>query len=163
MKKRFLLIALVLFAVVVSHGYAREAIPVEAAPELDLGHKVFSNLFSVTVTSQGKLVATPGEVFTEGGDYTGITLPYLISDPVPITYPHWAVRQGWQGKFVIAIEVLTDGTVGRYSVAQSTGHEMLDEVAIKAVKTWKFHPAMEGGVAVVTCVEIPIFFNLEAE
>ena len=114
-----------------------------------------------TMTDQGELVAKAGKVFTEGGRYDNVALPYLLSQPEPIPYPRWAVRQGWEGKLDLALEILPDGTVGRTKVMQSTGFPLLDQAADKAVHGWKFHPAVENGKAVVTCIQIPIFFRLE--
>lgn len=119
--------------------------------------------WSVTVTGQGQLAAKPGPVFTEGGNYAGMMLPYLESTPKPISYPRWAIRQGWEGRFVIAIEVLLDGTVGRYKVMESSGHSLLDATAVKAVKSWKFHPAMKEGNPTVTCIEVPVIFQLSKD
>jgi len=119
--------------------------------------------FGAVVTQSGKLTIKPGLVFTEGGDYAGMRLPYLVSDPKTIFYPRWAVRQGWQGKCVIAIEVLLDGTVGRFQIMHSTGYRVLDDQAVKAVRSWKFHPAVKDGKQIVTCVEIPVFFKLTVE
>lgn len=116
--------------------------------------------FSVTIGQNDKLAVKPGQVFTEAGDYRGITLPYLISQPQPISYPRWAIRQGWQGRFVIAIEVLKDGRVGRYKVMKSTGRRILDKAATDAVRSWKFQPAVKNGKWVVTCIEIPVTFEL---
>ncbi len=112
------------------------------------------------VTGSDKLIAQPGAVFTRGGNYEGIDLPYLNSTPKPITYPRWAIRQGWEGRITIAVEVLKDGTVGRTQVMQSTGHLILDEAAVKAVKTWRFQPAMKNGQPIVECSQIPVTFKL---
>ena len=114
--------------------------------------------FSVIVTANGKLIVKPGEVFTEGDDAD--VLPYLISNPKPISYPKWAVTQNWQGKIVIAVEVLTDGSVGLYQVMRSTGYQMLDEAAVQAVQSWKFHPALKEGQPIRTCIQIPVIFQL---
>ena len=117
--------------------------------------------FSTRVTPEGQLISKPGEVFTKGGHYEGMKLPYLLGNPAPIRYPRWAVRQGWEGAFVIAIEVRKDGSVGRYKVMKSTGHKRLDEAAIAGIKEWKFHPAVKNGKIVVTCVELPVMFQLQ--
>ena len=120
-----------------------------------------SNPLSLVVTGDGRLVVKPGPVFTEGGHYEGMILPYLISNPKPIVYPRWAVRQGWQGKLSIALEILANGSVGRTKVMQSTGHRMLDQAGEQAVHGWKFSPAVKNGRPVVTCIQIPIIFQLE--
>lgn len=123
-----------------------------------------SNPFSMTVTGSGRMIPKAGPVSTGGAHYgEGVQLPYLISTPKPIQYPRWAMRQGWQGRFSLAIEILTDGSVGRTKVMQSTGHRLLDRVAASAVRNWKFHPAMKNGQPVVTCIQIPIVFQLEKE
>ncbi len=117
--------------------------------------------FSMIVTRDGNVITKPGAIFTAGIEAADLELPYLVSTPRPIRYPNWAVREGWQGDFVIAIEVLKNGSVGRYYVMQSTGHDRLDNAAISAVKSWKFQPAMQKGRAVVTCVQLPITFELQ--
>lgn len=126
--------------------------PVKAAADLSA---------SLVITPDGQLISKPGSIFTVGGNYSGMELPYLISAPKPIAYPHWAVRQGWEGDFVIAIEVLKNGSVGRYKVMKSTGHQRLDQAAVHAVQSWKFHPAMKNGQSIVTCVELPVRFELQ--
>ena len=117
--------------------------------------------FIFNLTPEGGVLAKAGSVFTESGYYENVTLPYLIEQPEPIHYPRWAVRQGWQGRFDIALEIREDGSVGRTKVMKSTGYEILDKAAEKAVHNWKFQPAVENGKPVLTCIQIPIFFQLD--
>lgn len=117
--------------------------------------------FGTTIVGNDQFVTKTGPVFTESGDYSGMVLPYLDSDPKPILYPRWAINQGWQGRFVIAIEVLTDGTVGRYKVMKSTGHRILDDAGTDAIRTWKFKPAVKDGKITTTCIEVPVTFELQ--
>ena len=120
------------------------------------------NPFSLTVTGAGKMIPKAGPVSTGGAHYDeGVHLPYLISTPKPIQYPRWAIRQGWQGRLEIALEILKDGSVGRTKVMKSTGYRLLDEAATKAVRTWRFSPATREGKFVLTCIELPITFQLE--
>lgn len=156
---------LLIFAVSPFSVMAQEAASLEAVPAAAgiLAGDKSSDPFGFTVTGDGKLLTKPGPLFTEGGDYTGLELPYLLSDPNPIPYPRWAMRQGWHGRFSLAIEILPDGSVGRTKVMQSTGHRLLDRVAESAVRNWKFHPATKNGQPVVTCIQIPIVFQLEKE
>ncbi len=120
-------------------------------------------LMDITVMPGGQVIGKPGALFTQGGHYENMELPYLLSNPEPIIYPRWAVRQGWEGQINIAIEIMPNGSVGRTKIMQSTGYRMLDDAAHKAVKSWHFHPATENGVAVVTCIQIPILFELNRE
>ena len=121
------------------------------------------NPFSLTVTGSGKMIPKAGPVSTGRGHYEGVDLPYLVSTPKPIQYPRWAMRQGWEGRLEIALEILADGSVGRFKVMKSTGHRLLDEAASEAVRTWKFAPAAKAGKFVLTCIEIPVTFQLENE
>ncbi|MBI4115541.1 MAG: energy transducer TonB [Candidatus Omnitrophica bacterium] len=107
--------------------------------------------------AQGKA----SKVFTTGFQAPGFVLPSLKEDPAPIRYPRWAVQEGWEGTFIIAVEILTTGEVDRFKVMQSTGYSLLDEAATDAVRKWHFHPAQENGKSIVTCIQIPIHFRLE--
>ena len=165
MKNRNFLFSLALIFSLTPALYGADAISSDvstvSAPRIE--NNASSNPFSMTVTGTGKLIFKPGQLVHDGGDYTGIALPYLISSPKQIAYPRWALRQGWQGEVVIAIEILTNGSVGRSQVMNSSGHQVLDDAAVKAVKTWKFQPAMREGKSVLECIEIPINFELREE
>lgn len=114
--------------------------------------------FSLT---QGKWTqGRPGQIFSTGTHAPDFTLPSLKEDPAPIRYPRWAVQEGWEGIFVIAIEVKTNGEVGQWKVMKSTGYSLLDEAATAAVRQWRFHPSTEHGEPVAMCVQIPILFEL---
>jgi periplasmic protein TonB len=45
-------------------------------------------------------------------------------------------------------------------VEKSSGHEMLDDCAVEAVRKWKFIPARRGETAVASSVLVPISFSL---
>ena len=160
MKHKSISILLVVFALFTFNARAAEKMAMDA-PALFNSESAASGDFTMIVSGNGKIVAKPKAIFTTGGHYEGTALPYLISTPKSILYPRWAVRQGWKGKLVLAIEVFENGTVGKYKVMQSTGYKMLDEAAIKAVQTWVFSPALKDGKAFHTCVQIPILFDLQ--
>ena len=90
-----------------------------------------------------------------------VTPPFPVSTPVAIVYPKKAVRRGWEGQTVVAAEVLPDGSVGRTSLAQSSGHEILDSAAQDSIKAWKFEPAPGEDDKVPQFVDIPVTFKLE--
>lgn len=159
MKAKIALLIMTFF-LTASSAYAVEKMAVETVlPSTEAAQEMMPLL----VTGQDELILKPGTVFSEGGRREGMELPYLISNPAPIQYPRWALRQGWQGDFSIAIEITKDGNVGRYKVMKSTGHSVLDEAATKAVQSWKFHPAMKNGGAIVTCIQIPVRFQINEE
>lgn len=85
-----------------------------------------------------------------------------LHNPRP-DYPAQAKRMGWEGRVVLRVEVLANGNAGAVSVARSSGHELLDEAALEAVRRWKFVPAKRDGTAVNSSVNVPINFNLKNE
>ncbi len=161
MRVRNLFALFLSLSVLVSPVHAVESLSVD--PVRASSENTSSDIFRAVVTGDGKLVLNPGPVFTEGGDYEGVEMPYLVSHSKSIKYPRWALRQGWQGEFSIAVEILTDGNVGRYKVMKSTGYEILDEAATDAVRTWKFHPAVKNGKPVLTCIQIPVRFQIDSK
>lgn len=90
-------------------------------------------------------------------------LPFPVLTPKAIVYPRRAVRQGWEGQTVVAAEVLPDGSVGRTALAKTSGHEVLDQAAEKAIKDWKFSTESEKDMVVPQYVDIPVTFKLQDE
>ena len=158
MKAKSAILIMTTFFLTASSAYAVEQLAVETA--LNQAEMHSEKMLPLLVTGQDELILKPGTVFSEGGHHEGTELPYLISNPEPVKYPRWALRQGWQGDLSIAIEITKDGNVGRYKVMHSTGHAILDETATHAVHGWKFHPAMKNGEAIVTCIQIPVRFQI---
>ncbi|MDD5330829.1 MAG: energy transducer TonB [Sulfuricella sp.] len=83
-----------------------------------------------------------------------------LSNPPP-AYPLSARRRGIEGKVLIRAEVAVGGECLRAELKQGSGHDMLDQAALEAVKKWRFVPARRGSQAVVAWVEVPITFKLE--
>ncbi len=84
----------------------------------------------------------------------------LSGENRPPRYPPEAVRKGIEGRILLQLEVLADGTVGEVTVVESSGSDLLDEEAIRKVRTWRFAPARCGGRPVVSRVLVPIRFEL---
>jgi len=82
-----------------------------------------------------------------------------LHNPVP-RYPNAARRRGVQGRVLLHVEVLAAGHCGRIEVQQSSGHTLLDEAAVDAVKQWRFVPAHYAGIAVTRWMQVPIRFQL---
>jgi len=83
-----------------------------------------------------------------------------LNNPQP-DYPMVARRMGWQGKVVLKVEVLSNGLPGQVMVEQSSGREILDKAARRAVLDWRFVAARQGGKAVTQWFLVPITFTLE--
>ncbi|WP_261318365.1 energy transducer TonB, partial [Burkholderia cepacia] len=82
-----------------------------------------------------------------------------LRNPAP-DYPAFAQDQGWEGRVVLRVHVLANGTPDAVDVRTSSGRRMLDNAAVAAVKRWTFVPAKRGDEAVDGWVNVPIDFKL---
>jgi len=85
-----------------------------------------------------------------------------LNNPVP-AYPMVARRMGWQGKVVLNVEVLASGLPGQVKLHQSSGHDVLDNAAMQAVRGWRFVAARQGGQVVTKWFLVPIPFILKED
>lgn len=76
-------------------------------------------------------------------------------------YPAVAIRRGYEGSVLLNVHVLPNGKPEEVTVFKSSGHKVLDNAALKAVKKWRFVPAQRGFKAVSSWVKVPIEFRLE--
>jgi protein TonB len=76
-------------------------------------------------------------------------------------YPSVARSRGWTGKVILQVRVSAEGEAEQVTVAQSSGHEILDEAAINAVEGWRFTPAKRGDTPVASTVRVPMNFQLD--
>ena len=91
---------------------------------------------------------------------TNATLPPEMLANMPPSYPNEAVRNGWRGTVVLRVLVTIEGTAGEVTLVTSSGYPVLDAAAVRAVRGWKFRPAMRDGVPVEMTVRAPITFAL---
>jgi protein TonB len=81
------------------------------------------------------------------------------ANPAP-EYPEEARLRGWHGRVVLAVIVSPEGGVASIRVRSSSGHPLLDEAALRAVRRWRFEPGRRAGQAVAAAAEVPIRFRL---
>lgn len=84
---------------------------------------------------------------------------YLKNPPPP--YPAQARRRGLEGRVLVHATVAVSGECTGAELRRSSGHAILDEAALRAVRAWRFVPAMRDGRPVVAGVDVPIVFRLE--
>jgi protein TonB len=82
-----------------------------------------------------------------------------LKNPPP-KYPRIMLRRGIEGTVLVSAEVLDDGRCNHVKVKESSGHRLLDEAALSAVKSWQFVPARKGDMKIVAWVDIPIDFKI---
>lgn len=77
----------------------------------------------------------------------GITAPVSIggSHSCENEYPPSAQRLNQEGTTAIKFTVNTDGSVSDVHVVGSSGHDALDDAAIRCASSWRYKPALENG------------------
>ncbi len=61
---------------------------------------------------------------------------------------------------VLSIRIGSDGRVMELHVKRPSGIPTFDTAAVKALRQWRFTPAMSGGIAVEAWVTLPVRFVL---
>lgn len=128
--------------------------PVVAQPVTKPAEPVTPAVASVAAAAPAP-VPPPPEVEEVEPDYKASYLNNRLN------YPFAARRMGMQGRVVLEVEVLVEGVSGQITVAQSSGHDMLDRAALESVKTWRFVPARRGGQPYTKWFKVPVQFKLK--
>ncbi len=84
-----------------------------------------------------------------------------LDNPAP-AYPALSRRLGEQGRVLLRVYVLADGSAGQVEIRESSGFERLDRAAREAVARWRFVPARQGDRPVAAWVLVPISFSLRS-
>jgi protein TonB len=105
--------------------------------------------------SQDRAAAPRNDTYTPASSNAN-----YLNNPKPV-YPGIARRRHWEGLVLLRVYVTADGRCGEVSVQRSSGHDVLDEAALDAVKKWRFVPAKRGDAAQASWVTVPIEFQLE--
>ncbi|MCE1270667.1 MAG: energy transducer TonB [Acinetobacter sp.] len=122
--------------------------------------KAVENVKTVPVpepTPAPKPVAKPVEQnlpVTEAKGYAG-----YLSNPAP-EYPEVALDRGWEGSVMLRVKVSPTGSPLSVDVKQGSGKKILDDAAVRTVKSWKFSPALRGSTPVEGWVDVPIHYQL---
>jgi protein TonB len=78
----------------------------------------------------------------------------------PPVYPDRAVSRGIEGRVVLVVLVRSDGSVGDVRIETSSGSEILDRAAMRAVRGWRFRPAMRDGIEIESELVQSVLFQL---
>ena len=135
----------------------QQAAPVQPTPASETAPQA-SAAMPVQQGIQGK----PGDSRAEIDGAQTVDADYkaaYLNNPKP-PYPRMAVRLRIEGTVILLVQVLPDGKAGEVRVTQSSGNGLLDDSALKTVKTWRFTPARKDGVITTAFVRVPIMFSL---
>lgn len=78
-----------------------------------------------------------------------------------LSYPPVSRRLGEEGKVVLSVYILPNGTVGELKLKMTSGFPRLDEAALEQVRRWRYVPARRGDEAIPFWYTQPIVFSLE--
>lgn len=92
--------------------------------------------------------------------YAKEAVPLYLKNPPP-EYPSVARRRGYEGTVVLEVLVDREGKVLDLDLFQSSGHNVLDQAAMEAVRGWLFEPARHGEEKVDMWVKVPLTFRLK--
>jgi len=82
---------------------------------------------------------------------------YIGKRPTP-DYPRSSARKGEQGRVVLRVMISPQGELHAVVIQRSSGHAVLDQAAIKAVRAARFKPYIENGIALPAQADIPFDF-----
>ena len=71
-------------------------------------------------------------------------------------------RLGEQGKVLLNVHIMPDGSVSQIKLHTSSGFPRLDEAAIETVAKWKYIPAKQGNEPIAFWYKQPISFVLNS-
>ena len=91
-----------------------------------------------------------------------VTEPPKLQQTIRPEYPAAARHAMQEGRVVLRVSILADGTVGQAAIHSSSGFPLLDASALAAAQRARFSPARTAsGKAVGAQANLPIRFVLE--
>ena len=131
--------------------------PFVPPPDIVIQQETANNT-SITVQHTQQVVQPPPKP-------AGISAPALIAGGAKCQtsyYPPIAVRLNQEGTTTVAVHVGADGAVSGVEVTNSSGHDSLDQAAVKCItNAWRFKPAMENGQPVAQTKQYAIKWVLQ--
>ncbi len=125
--------------------------PFVPPPEINISTEAPS---TNAITTQSK-VATPPEK-------PAITSPASIGRPhvCQQDYPPISQRLNEEGTTTLQFQITADGSVTGVSVANSSGHDRLDQAAVNCASSWHYKPAMQNGQPVAVTWKAQVKWQL---
>lgn len=99
-----------------------------------------SSIGNTNQSSSGKGFGFGSGTGTGSGEATGISFGDAVTSFKEPAYPRLAIRRGIEGSIKIKISISPAGIPQEIVVLNSSGHDILDNAAIEAAKTWRFQP-----------------------
>jgi len=142
----------------------KKARPHRSTPSPNLGSKLSGMDTGLEAFSTGDLVSDDKLLGNVGDDMVmtddTVDQPPKPARRTPIEYPKKARKLGVTGYVLMNLLVNKQGHVEKVKVLESSPEGVFDDVAVAAVKTWTFKPAMYKGKAVNVWAKQKIRFDL---
>ncbi len=132
------------------------AIAVPSSPPTDSPSTTNARQKSRKSLPPSTVIHPPGAGATGGGNILSTPARY-VRCPAPL-FPDEARKAGLAGTVLLLAEIDENGRPLAVAVRRSSGHEVLDQAALRAVRNWQFVPARSHGKNIGTRLEIPIRF-----
>lgn len=75
-------------------------------------------------------------------------------------YPLLAKQNSWEGRVIIRVYISAEGICDSATIAQSSGHDILDNAALQSVYHWRFKPAQKERSNITDTLLVPFIFDL---
>jgi protein TonB len=140
---------------------AAQSLPEASQPNERKEYSFLSKNDGDETASEVKEIAHPASTF--GKDEESLVesaVPSYELNSAP-EYPLLARRKGFHGTVLIDVFVTARGTAGNLRLNQSSGYDMLDRSAMKAVAGWRFVPGNQAGKPLGMWVMVPVVFRLQ--
>lgn len=89
--------------------------------------------------------------------------PAYANENPSFSFPIRAWAYGHQGRAVVRVQVLADGTPGQIWLKQSSGSGILDVDAREQLAKYRFKPARKNGQPVAAWIDVPVDYRLNAD
>ena len=106
------------------------------------------------------VIVPPLQTKPPSTDYVPVTQPTFALQ-APHKYPPEAARRRQQGVVVLLLYINGSGTLDRLEIVKSSGYPLLDEGAIREMKSSRFQPALDGAIPIRSRAEVTVTFRLE--
>lgn len=113
---------------------------------------------------EAKPTTKPQQTANDNGSNISTIIPVLkntkYTQTVAPVYPQRSIDLEQQGKVIIHALVDENGNIQDVIIKNSSGHNLLDNSAKKAVAQWRFSPSQISGKSAKAWVEVPVDFKL---
>ena len=126
-----------------------------------LSTEAVKSLRSVTLHIKEETDISPAEILDCFFSTYDLNKTHGILRSIPPKYPTFARKRGLQGTTIVRVIVSPNGTPRLVKTLKTSGHAVLDNAGIEAVRQWRFTPEVKDGSPVSKIIDIPLKFTVD--